>query len=206
MFGHLRHQCLSTTPLGLVGISYASYFSILSCFMFHIDCLLFAIDSKMNSLIKNQAIVFHSSNPGGTTEGSCDRPRCSASNSVSPFPGGFLPGPFFLVLARPPFEAIARCKFTLIQLTTSPIHWLVSRYSHLFLWIHIMEPTHASSFPTPLSTFVAYFRKLFVWTICKIARIGMMWVIGWWYCGDTTAMPQSNIHRLCGWKQSEKRT
>jgi hypothetical protein len=88
------------------------YFSLLFCFIF-IICYLHAIDPKINSLIENQAIVFHSSNPGGTTEGSCDRPRRSASDSVSPFPGGLFRAP-----ARPPFEAIARYLLMFIQLTT----------------------------------------------------------------------------------------
>lgn len=72
------------------------------------------IDSDINSLIsliENQAIVFHSSNPGGTTEGSCDRPRFSASNSVSPFPGAFFRE---REPARPPFEAIACYLLTFI--------------------------------------------------------------------------------------------
>lgn len=91
------------------------YFSLLSCFTFIISYL-HVIDPKINSLIENQAIVFHSSNPGGTTEGSCDRPRCSASNSVSPFPGGFFRAP-----ARPPFEAIARYLLIFIRLTTRSV-------------------------------------------------------------------------------------
>lgn len=114
-------HCLFRSSGHLCLISYASYLLLLSsllflsCFTFVI-CYLHVLDPIINSLIENQAIVFHSSNPGGTTEGSCDRPRRSASNSVSPFPGGFFRAP-----ARPPFEAIARCLLVFIQLTTRSV-------------------------------------------------------------------------------------